>query len=193
MDRLAFLPHQLPHTSRLFRDYVENFSKVESFYQHVPDLKSAARLAGKLQFPKERRIQVAGILRDQNVLYGSGPETLKNLDLLAEGAVAVVTGQQVGLFGGPAYAFYKALSAIQAAHEPIARGIPAVPVFWMATEDHDVDEVRHVSWFHEGELRTFELPKPAEDAVPVGRIHLRESINALVNRAQPLCDQTFGG
>jgi bacillithiol biosynthesis cysteine-adding enzyme BshC len=192
MDRLAFLPHQLPHTSRLFRDYVEHFSKVESFYQHVPDLKSAARLAGKLQFPKERRVQVAGILRDQNVLYGSGPETLKNLGLLAEGAVAVVTGQQVGLFGGPAYAFYKALSAIQVAHELIARGIPAVPVFWMATEDHDVDEVRHVSWFHEGELQTFELPKPAEDAVPVGRIHLGEPVNALVNRAQPLLDQTFG-
>jgi bacillithiol biosynthesis cysteine-adding enzyme BshC len=192
MDRLALLPHQLPHTSRLFRDYVENFSKVEAFYAHVPELKSAARSARKLQFPKERRIQVAGILRDQNVLYGSGPETLKNLDLLAEGAVAVVTGQQVGLFGGPAYAFYKALSAIQGAHELIARGIPAVPVFWMATEDHDVDEVRHVTWFHDGELQTFELPKPSEDSVPVGRIRLGKEIDELVNRAQPLLGQTFG-
>lgn len=192
MDRLALLPHQLPHTSKLFRDYVENFHKVEAFYEHAPELKSAARCARKLQFPKERRVQVAGILRDQNVLYGAGSETLKNLDLLAEGAVAVVTGQQVGLFGGPAYAFYKALSAIRGAHELISRGIPAVPVFWMATEDHDVDEVRHVTWFHDGELQTFELPKPSEDAVPVGRIRLGKEIDALVNRAQPLLGETFG-
>lgn len=192
MDRLALLPHQLPHTSKLFRDYVENFLKVEAFYEHVPELKSAARCARKLQFPKERRVQVAGILRDQNVSCGAGSETLKNLDLLTEGAVAVVTGQQVGLFGGPAYAFYKALSAIQGAHELISGGIPAVPVFWMATEDHDVDEVRHVTWFHDGELQTFELPRPSEDAVPVGRIRLGKEIDALVNRAQPLLGQTFG-
>ena len=104
----------------------------------------------------------------------------------------MVSGQQVGLFGGPAYAFYKALSAIQAAQELSEKGIPAVPVFWMATEDHDVDEVRHVTWFHEGELQKFELPKPAEDAVPVGRIQLGKEINELVSRAQPLLGETYG-
>jgi bacillithiol biosynthesis cysteine-adding enzyme BshC len=192
MDCRALLPHQLPHTSKLFRDFAENFSKLRAFYEHPPDLRAAARYAKKLHFPKDRRVQVADILRSQNLVYGSGAETQKNLDRLSGGAFAVVSGQQVGLFGGPSYAFYKALSAIQTAHELTQRGIPAVPVFWMATEDHDVDEVRHVTWFHEGELQDLVLPKPAEDAVPVGRIRLGNEVSALVARARPLLGQTFG-
>ncbi len=50
MDCLPLLPHQLPHQSELFRDYVENFSKLKSFFEHTPDLKSAASYSKKLQF-----------------------------------------------------------------------------------------------------------------------------------------------
>jgi bacillithiol synthase len=192
MDCRALLPHELPHTTKLYRDYIENFAKLEAFYEHTPDLKSVAQYAKKLKFPAERRAEVAEILRAQNQLFGSGPETLKNLDRLTQGAVAVVSGQQVGLFGGPAYAFYKALSAIETARELSQKGIPAVPIFWMATEDHDVDEVRHVAWFHEGELLEFALPKPAEESVPVGRIRLGKEIHELVVRTQPLLGQTYG-
>jgi bacillithiol synthase len=192
MDCRALLPHQLPHTPRLYRDYVENFEKLQPFYEHEPDLKVASRLAHNLEFPTDRRREVAEILRSQNQQFGSGEATLRNLDLLAEGAVAVVSGQQVGLFGGPAYSFYKALTAIQAAADLVHKGIPAVPVFWMATEDHDVDEVRHVAWFHEGELESFVLPKPAEEAVPVGKIRLGPEIDELVRRTQPLLGETFG-
>jgi bacillithiol synthase len=192
MDRLALLPHQLPHSPKLFRDYVEDFDQVHSFYDHAPDFKTAARLAHDLNFPADRRREVAAILRDQNQRFGSGAAAERNLKLLAEGAVTIVTGQQVGLFGGPAYAFYKALTAIQAASDLVRKGIPAVPVFWMATEDHDVDEVRQVAWFHDGELEAFVLPKPAEDAVPVGRVRLGPEIDELVRRAQPLLGQTYG-
>jgi bacillithiol biosynthesis cysteine-adding enzyme BshC len=192
MDCRALLPHQLPHTSKLYRDYVEHFGKVEAFFEHEPEPKSVVRYANKLEFPAERRIRVADILRAQNALYGSGAATQKNLDRLAAGAVAVVSGQQVGLFGGPAYAFYKALSAIRAAEELTEKGIEAVPVFWMATEDHDVDEVRHVAWFHEGELQEFVLPKPQQDAMPVGRVKLGREVDDLVVRVQPLLGETFG-
>jgi bacillithiol synthase len=192
MDCRALLPHQLPHTPKLFRDYVEHFDRVKSFYQHETELKEAARLAQKLNFPVERRREVAEILRAQNARFGSGEATARNLDLLAEGAVAVVSGQQVGLFGGPAYSFYKALTAIQAAADLIEKGVPAIPVFWMATEDHDVDEVRRVAWFNDGELLDFELPKPAEEGVPVGNVRLGAEIDELVRRAQPLLGQTFG-
>src|ERR1700752_850594 len=150
MECRVLLPHQLPHASKLFRDYIDDFSKLKGFYEHTPDLKSAIRYAKKLKFPAERRREVAGILRAQNLLFGSGEKTEANLQRLADGAVAVVSGQQVGLFGGPAFSFYKALTAIQAAEELTQKGVPAVPVFWMATEDHDVDEVRHVTWFHDG-------------------------------------------
>lgn len=191
MDCRALLPHQLPHTSKLFRDYVEDFSKLKSFYAHSPELNSVVSVAKKLRFPAERRREVADILRRQSNIFGSGAETEKNLARLEQGAVAVVSGQQVGLFGGPAYSFYKALSAIRTAQDLSRSGIEAVPVFWMATEDHDVDEVRHTTWFHDGKLRRFELPKLAEAAQPVGRIPLGDEISQLVSDAEPALGQTF--
>ena len=193
MDFRDLPASELPHTSKLVRDYVEHFARLKSFYAHEPDFKTVAKCARQLKFPDERRRQVADVLRAQNLLYGSGSGTEKNIERLAQGAVAVVSGQQVGLFGGPAYSFYKALTAIQAAESLTSSGIEAVPVFWMATEDHDLDEVRHVTWFHEGELQRFELPKPEHDAVPVGRIRLGAEVEELVRRAQPLLGETFGG
>jgi len=192
MNCRALLPDRLPHTSKLFRDFVENFPKLKSFYAHPPELKSVVSVAKKLSFPTERRREVADILRQQNVIFGSGEETEKNLRRLENGAVAVISGQQVGLFGGPAYSFYKALSAIRAAQELTRSGIEAVPVFWMATEDHDVDEVRHTTWFHDGQLRRFALPKLADHAQPVGRIPLGDEITQLVRDAEPDLGQTFG-
>jgi len=192
MDCRALQPHELPHTTKLYRDYIENFGKLERFYEHAPECKQVVACAKGLEFPEERRRQVSEVLHAQNVLFGSGEATRKNLDRLANGAVAVVSGQQVGLFGGPSYAFYKALTAIRAATDLTEKGIEAVPVFWMATEDHDVDEVRHVAWFHEGELLEFSLPKPEEDAVPVGRLRLGKEVEEFVARVAPLLGQTFG-
>ena len=72
MDCRALLPRQLPHTSKLFRDYVENFPKLDSFYDHAPTLKSVLSYARQLEFPRERRLEVAAILRSQNLLFGRG-------------------------------------------------------------------------------------------------------------------------
>ena len=183
MDCRALPPQKLPHTSKLFRDFNENFSSVKDFFAHAPNLKTVVSYAKKLDFPRDRRLTVAGILRDQNLRYGHNAETEANLKRLEEGAVAVVSGQQVGLFGGPSYAIYKALSVIETARHLAHEGIPAVPVFWMATEDHDVDEVRHTTWFADGKLSRLELPKPAEGAVPVGTIPLGDGIVELVEQA----------
>ncbi len=183
MDCRTLPPQKLPHTSKLFRDFNEDFSKVKDFFTHKPDLKAVASYAKKLDFPRDRRLTVAGILRDQNLRYSHSAETESNLKRLEEGAVAVVSGQQVGLFGGPAYAVYKGLSVIETARYLTDQGIPAVPIFWMATEDHDVDEVRHTTWFAEGKLWRLELPKPAEDAVPVGTVPLGEAVVELVEQA----------
>jgi bacillithiol synthase len=187
MDCRALLPEQLPHTTKLVRDYTSNFPKLEAFYSHPPELEAVAAEARKLHFPADRRREVAEILRAQNIQFGSGPKSLESIDRLAARAVTIVTGQQVGLFGGPAYAFYKALSAIHTARQLTKDGIEAVPVFWMATEDHDIDEVRHNTWFHDGKLHVFELPKSgglaAESDIPVGRITLGSEISELVKQA----------
>ena len=184
MDCRALSPSSLPHTSKLIHDYVENFSRLQNFYQHKPELHSAETYARQLNFPADRRREVAAILRADNLSFGSGPETESNLRRLENGAVAVVSGQQVGLFGGPAYAFYKALTAIESARELSLSGIEAVPIFWMATEDHDIDEIRHTTWFYEGKLHKLVLPPPAEEARPAGRVPLGVEIEALLQEIE---------
>ena len=108
----------------------------------------------------------------QNLRQQNGPGA--SLDLLAKpGTVAVVTGQQVGMFSGPAYTVYKALTAARLARELTVRGIPAVPVFWLATEDHDFAEVNH-TWVFNREHRPVKLEVNGAVASnqPVGEVRL---------------------
>lgn len=137
------LPHtELPGTSALFADYLYRFPRTAGFYQHDPhDPESMRQAARQAALPDDRRQALVAALQKLN---GDSPA----LDRLAQpGTVAVVTGQQVGLFGGPVYSIYKALTAAMLARQLTADGIPAVPVFWMATEDHDLAEVDHCHIF----------------------------------------------
>src|SRR5712691_9047601 len=186
MDCHALAFRQLPHQPKLFLEYLDHFEKVKSFYAHPPAMAAVARAARKLDYPDDRRSEVTSILRKQNMALGVGAETLSNLDRLEEGAVAVVSGQQVGLFSGPGYSVYKALTAVQIAEELTRSGIPAVPVFWMATEDHDLEEVRHSMWFDRGKQICFELPVAPEAGAPVGQIRLGPPIEPLVHEAAEL-------
>jgi bacillithiol biosynthesis cysteine-adding enzyme BshC len=133
------IPHsRLPGTSALFADYLSDFERLTGFYRHDPnDPASIRTAASEASIPLERRLAVVSALRR---IHGDSPA----LELLAQpGTVAIVTGQQVGLFGGPAYTLYKALTALKLAHQLTEQGIPAVPVFWLATEDHDLAETDH--------------------------------------------------
>src|SRR5713101_4058714 len=186
MDCRALSFRQLPHQPKLFLEYLDHFARVKSFFVYPPTMQAVARAAQKLDYPAERRAEVARLLRKQNTALGAGAETLSNLERLEKGAVAVVSGQQVGLFSGPAYSVFKALMAVQIAGELTSGGIPAVPVFWMATEDHDLDEVRHATWFDQGKLVRFELPAAAETGRPVGRIPLGAQVEPLVQEAAEL-------
>src|SRR5258708_37946680 len=177
-------PPGLRHPSKRTHDYAEIFSRLQNFYKHKPELHSAEAYARQLNFPADRRREVAAILRADNLSFGSGPETESNLRRLENGAVAVVSGQQVGLFGGPAYAFYKALTAIESARELSLSGIEAAPIFWMATEDHDIDEIRHTTWFYEGKLHKLDFPPPAAAARPAGRVPLGVEIEALLQEIE---------
>src|SRR5438067_13674649 len=192
MDCRALAFSQLPHQPKLFLAYLEKFESVKAFYAHPPTIQAVTQASRKLDYPAERRREVAAILGKQNTELGAGTETQANLERLANGAVAVVSGQQVGLFGGPAYAAYKALTAIQIAEELTRGGLEAVPVFWMATEDHDLEEVRHTSWFDSGKLTRFELPDGNEEGKPVGRILLGPAGERLAGEAEDLLAKDGG-
>ncbi|MGC1615196.1 MAG: bacillithiol biosynthesis cysteine-adding enzyme BshC [Candidatus Acidiferrum sp.] len=174
---------QLPHQSKLFLQFLDNFTSVKQFYGHPPTIQAATKVARSLDYPRERRAEVATILAEQNAAFGTGEATRENLARFERGATTIVSGQQVGLFSGPAYAIYKAVSAIQIAQELTRAGVDAVPVFWMATEDHDLEEVRTSTWCHNGKLRRFELPGNGDAGLPVGRIVLGTQVQEMVDEA----------
>src|SRR5580658_2449920 len=192
MDCRALPFRQLPHQSKLFIQFLDNFPAVKQFYAHPPAISSVKKAMRSIEYPRERRAEVVEILREQNASFGAGEATRENLDRLAKGAIAIVSGQQVGLFGGPAYAVYKAATAVQIAKELTRAGLDAVPVFWMATEDHDLDEVRVSTWFHEGKLTRFELPGNGEAGKPVGRIPLGPQVSEMVHEAARILTSAGG-
>src|SRR5436190_15628081 len=163
---------QIPHTTQLFLDYLEFTPRVQQFYPRSPRfLEWANDESSRIQYPSDRRARVADILERQNMAFGASPSTLENIQRLRAGACALVTGQQVGLFGGPAFSIYKALSAVKLASEGEKLGIPCVPVFWLATEDHDLDEVNQVHIPNtDGNLEVLASTTQAKKDAPVGSI-----------------------
>ncbi|HVN93755.1 MAG TPA: bacillithiol biosynthesis cysteine-adding enzyme BshC [Terracidiphilus sp.] len=110
-----------------------------------------------------------------------------SLAALEEGAGAILTGQQVGLFGGPLYTPLKAATAIARARKgSTACSKPLVAVFWLASEDHDFAEISHVAFPAGRELAELRYEKAPEAALPAGRIVFDESIVALADRAAEL-------
>jgi len=110
-----------------------------------------------------------------NRRWGAGEETLKNIALLREDdCIAVVSGQQAGLFTGPLYTIYKALSAVKLAGCLTQRNTKAVPVFWIASEDHDFVEVAAAEFINRDcHLDRIEVPVDLHrEAQPVGRTYL---------------------
>ena len=179
---------QIPHTTQLFADFLAYSPKVRPFYPHPPYFSEwIKQQASALQYDSGRRERVSAILERQNQSWNASPETLANIRRLRQGAAAIVTGQQVGLFGGPMFSLYKALSAVKLAEEATAAGIDAVPVFWLATYDHDLSEVNHVSLpGTDGILRTLSTPSHGVPNAPVSDVRLGDEILPVVEEAAKL-------
>lgn len=160
----------IPHQSRLFLDHL---SDPDSLRQYYPNAQAGPRV-GVASFADEvlraypaHREEVCDALVEINRAADAGEQTFENIKRLrSPNCVAVLTGQQAGLFSGPLYTVYKALSAIRLAADLTEAGTEAVPVFWAATEDHDIDEVS--TTFVPGEVR-FKAPADQE-ACPVGAV-----------------------
>ncbi len=173
---------EIPHTTPLFADYLYHFSRLERFFALDPFRPESFQAAARaLSLEEARRTAVADVLAEQNEIFAGDLRTQENIRRLREGRVgAVVTGQQVGLFGGPAYSVYKALTAIRLAEKLTTEGLPAVPVYWLASEDHDFAEVNH-SEFLDAQQQLVALADssaPPADT-PIGRITFSAGVDTL--------------
>lgn len=179
---------QIPHSSRLFLDFLARPADLDRFY--APNsIAAIAEQARALDFDPRRRQAIADVLERQNREWGASDSTLASISRLRAGAVAVVSGQQVGLFGGPLYSLLKAASAVQLAAELSSKGVDAVPLFWLATEDHDLAEVNQVPLpAADGRMEIVTAPVKASANVPVGEVRFGEEIEPLVGRAAELLD-----
>jgi bacillithiol biosynthesis cysteine-adding enzyme BshC len=165
----------VPQSTRLFADYLAQAEPARAFYPNGT--------AGP-QIPAERRAAVAAALERQNRAWGASQATLDNIQRLREGAACVVTGQQVGLFGGPLFAFYKALTAIKLATERTHAGQPTVPIFWLATEDHDLAEVNHTTLLTaDASLVRVATPTRGGESAPMSAVTFGPEIGPVVAQA----------
>ncbi len=153
---------ELPDQNPLFLDYLYDFPKVSDFYRPIPATPQAWRDRARAVLDREhfRRDALVALLSAYNRDLGVSPASLESLELLSDpGTVAVVTGQQVGLLGGPCYTAYKAATAVGLAGRLRSSGIAAVPIFWLAADDSDFDEVRSTH-FIDGDGDLFSVSHP---------------------------------
>ena len=169
--------------SPLFLDYLAGRERAAAFFG--PDgfgLDAIARAAERTLALERPRVEVARALVRQQEARSAGRAAERARALAGPDAVAVVTGQQAGLFGGPLYVLLKAVATLEVARRLEAqRGRPVVPVFWVASDDHDFAEIRSTTLLDAGgAIRTLRYDPQREPAgAPAWAITLDETVVAL--------------
>lgn len=171
----------VPGTTALFRDYAEareggelpsdTLGLMRRWYPSDPFSMAWARQSPTL--PEGHRVRLAEELSVEVRSFGGGPAAIANVDRIRDGAAAVVTGQQVGLFGGPLLTLMKAATAVRKAKDATRlSGRAHVPVFWLATEDHDLAEVDQIALPAKDHIEMLRLGLQSERPLPVGALSL---------------------
>ena len=195
----------LAGTTSLFRDFAgtsatPNEAALRRWYPANPFSMEWAKSSPVLE--EAQRVRLADALREQAAGFGAGDAALANIERLRQGAAAVVTGQQVALFGGPLLTLLKAATAIRKAQDATkVSGREHVPIFWLASEDHDLAEVDQVALLSKSGVETLRLGLKAARPLPVGTLAvdggshegLQELESALNHASEllgwaPICD-----
>ncbi len=140
--------NKLPNISSLVYDYFHEYDKVSEFFAgNFRDQTAYSLQTEKVRSRDLPREQLAALLKEQNLSYGCGAQTVDNIKkFIQDEACAVVTGQQVGLFSGPLYTIFKALTAIKLSESLNQNSLGCfVPVFWLESNDHDFAEINHIT------------------------------------------------
>lgn len=170
----------------LFTDYIDHPDRVREFLPHHPGEAESWHEMIRLQHARDLdRSGLVAALKGYNRRIGASAEVMRNIALLADpGALAVITGQQPGALTGPLYTIYKALTAVRLSRTlTLQSGLPCIPVFWNASEDHDFAEVNHYYLIdREGVLRRIEYePREEIEGLSSFSIPLEESARGLID------------
>lgn len=155
--------------SKLIQDYLDQKSELKPLYNHFPTLENFQKqIAEKtVNFDNNNRIPLVETLKKQYQNIEVSNSTKQNIELLAlENTFTITTGHQLNLFSGPLYFLYKIISTINLTKELKAK-YPShnfVPIYWMATEDHDFEEINYFNF----KGKKFRWNK--ESNGPVGRL-----------------------
>ena len=184
--RLPIDIRRFPWIRRLAADFVFDHARVADFFAGNPDDPSAWRDAiARTHQHHRQRDAIADLVQAQQRTRGASDAAISATALLRNPqTVAVVTGQQAGLFGGPLFTLLKALTALRLAEQVrTEHGVPTVAVFWIDAEDHDWDEVKSCSVL-DADMKPLAIAAgdpPQAHSGPVARVRLDESVNAAIS------------
>ena len=142
--------NQINKFSKLVVDYVNEDKNIKPFINHFPNLENFEKQISEKQNHAINRAVLVEVLQQQNASFSLSKKTKNNIDaILNKNTFTITTGHQLCLFTGPLYFIYKIISTI-ALSQQLEEKYPKnnfVPVFWMATEDHDFKEINHINLF----------------------------------------------
>ncbi|MFT4659755.1 MAG: bacillithiol biosynthesis cysteine-adding enzyme BshC [Patiriisocius sp.] len=167
VDEVAY--ENSEYANKLMADYYGGEERLKKFYSHSPNLEGILEAASKRMFSNDTRKVLCNVLKDQHEGFDLHDSQKRNLELLGlENTLTVTTGHQLGLFTGPLYTIYKIVSTIKLARQlnQSSGENKFVPIYWLASEDHDIDEIDHMHIFG----KTVKWHHPKGDAV--GRMKL---------------------
>ncbi len=157
---------KIPEKPALFADYLSNFAKVEPFFaaDFRGDWQEIINHRANVELPRQA---LADALQTQNAHWNAPKATLQNIEKLRDPkTLAVVTGQQAGVLGGPLYTFYKIITVIKLARSMQKKypDFQFVPVFWMEVNDSDFQEISYIQYItKENQLKKLAASEPASD------------------------------
>ena len=182
----------IPGNQNLFLDYIYEFENVREYYKHnFRNKDSYANLFKSISDSrKDKQLNLSAIIKNQySSLQNISNKTLRNIELIdKEKTIAVVTGQQLGIIGGPLYTVYKILTTIRLANQLTERydEFKFVPVFWLEGDDHDFNEVRSINLFdNENQVINIGYKEEINDddaKQSIGKINFDEALNDFLNK-----------
>lgn len=160
---------------KLIADYRENKEEIINFFDYQP-YQSYEQRAEELHSRKFERMQLSEVLEKMNTSWGADPATIHNIQQLKNPeTVVVIGGQQAGLLTGPLYTVNKVISILQLAKQQQEElNIPVVPVFWIAGEDHDYEEINHVYMPGKFELKKKKFKQASFNKSSVSHVKLNK-------------------